>query len=311
MNGQAAKATLLLCDGGSVPLPALRKWEILRTDGESCDAVSFETDCCLSPAQLQKADRLQVTLGGQTVFSGVVDECELELSGRGSGLCVYGRGFGARLLDNQTPAYSFLRLSAAELVRRFVAPCGVTAGAIPNVSVANFSVACGSSVMQTVKGFCAHAGLLPPMFDAQGCLLLRRQRPAGTVSGAVRAARYCDRRYGVITRQTLTHSRTGAKQTAGYPALIARGGRCERYGMFSGDTLPASFRTARQRIDDAREGEYTASLTVADQWPCEPGVRTALSVPKLALDGQWCVRQVRSVGSEDGCYAEVSLFRCE
>ena len=313
MTGKRATATLHTCDGRSIELPALRAWEIVRTDGESCDAISLRTARSLDAATLQRADRISVRLGGELVFSGLVDEIELSLSDAGTELSIFGRGYGARLTDNQVPAQTYLRMTTAELVRRYVAPYGINAvTAQTAVLPGYFSVACGNTAMQVVKGFCAHAKLLPPQFDAQGQLLLRSRRQDSGVrfdQSAVFSAVYRDKRHGVISSQRLTHVRTGTVLSASYPALTARGGRCERYGQYSGVTTPASWRNAEQRVEDSRSEEYTVELTVADQFPCQPGTTAQVTLPAFGISGEFCVRQVRSVGSASGCYAEVTLFK--
>lgn len=313
MKSLPVYADLRTTNGDVLQLAPLRSWEIMRTNGEDgCDAIRFVTQPDYNAAQLERVNNLRAFCGGSLVFTGYVDELACGVSRQGSALTVCGRGNAARLLDNQVTSEVFRKLTTGELLRRYVHPLGVSVSETAPASVARFAVSCGNSVMQVVQGFCVHAGLKPPMFDTRGGMLLRAAYPNTNVlfdATNVRAATYHDCRYGVLSRMELRHTRTGQKQVATYPAFSARGGLCRHYGMYSGTDIPATWRTADQRVAQARNGEFTLELTVDDQFPCLPGTMVTVLLPKLGVEGQFCVRAVRSVGNEQGCCAIVSLRR--
>ena len=304
------RVKLLTWDQELLELPPLRSWEILRSDGDGCDAISFTAEPTLKPAVLTKAVEIRASCQGVRVFTGLVDEYELSVSEKGSGLTVYGRGMAARLLDNQVPEKTFSRLNTTELLRQYVTPYGIQTAEAEQASVSGFQVARGNSALQAIQGFCVHAGLLDPMFRADGMLILRRSRKESGIrfrETELLGAVYRDKRYGVRTRVELQHSRSSSVQRAVYDALIRRGGRSELLGSYSGSGLPATFRTATERLQSSRREEFTLELTVPIQFPCEPGTRAAAELPRLGLSGSFAVSEVRSVGTAAGCYAVVSL----
>lgn len=310
MKRQAVTAQLRLPNGQELALGPLRSWEILRTDGDGCDAIRFSTSLDYGVQELSHVNNLRAYCGDSLVFTGYVDEIACSLGAGGGTLTAYGRGNAARLLDNQVQAETFRTLTTRELIKRYVYPLGISVNEIAAATVPRFSVSCGSSVMQAVQGFCAHASLKPPMFDTRGGLLLRKRYPnEGMVFDAtgVYEAVWRDCRYGVLSRMELTHTRTGEKQVATYRAFIARGGLSEHCGMYGGKDTPADWRTAKQRIDAARREEFTLELTVKDPFPCQPGTLVTARLPRLGLDDAFYVHNVRSVGGESGCYAVVSL----
>lgn len=311
MSGQfPVTVKLCACNGQVLPLPPLRSWEILRTDGDGCDAISLCTQPTYSAETLRQVNTLTAFCNGRTVFAGYVDEIELSASEQGRALTISGRGCAARLLDNQVPGEHFLRLMTNTLLERYVYPLGVHAEQPASATVPRFEIPCGSSVMLLLQSFCAHAGLLPPMFDDRGNLLLRRKRPRTGVhfgQDDLLAARYCDRRYGVISRMDLVHAVKGTVQSASYPAFQARGGKSRHYAVYTNNETAAGWRTARQRIDAARREEFTLELSVMEQFPCQPAGIVTASLPEFGVEGEFFVHQVRSVGSDRGCYAVVSL----
>lgn len=303
-------AYLLTCDDEKLSLPTPYSFDILRTDGDGCDAFTLCTSFSIDASKLQKADRLLLRSGGDPVFSGLVDEIERSADASGTVLTVYGRGYGARLLDNQVKAAEFATLTTSELLRRYVEPYGITAAVRDSASVSGFSVHRGYTAMQVVEGFCVHAGLLPPHFDGSGKLLLLKNRTESELhlhESELLSAVYRDTRYGVRSYVELMHTKTGEKHAAKYPAFIARGGMSKRYGSYSGMTTAAADRTALQRVRASRREEYTLELTVPTLFPCEPGVRMTVKLPHLDVSGAFAVSSVRSVGSERGCYAVLQL----
>ena len=301
---QPFTASLLLYPEGSIPLPALRSWELLWTEGiGGCDAFSLCAAPPADPSRLKMADRITMEHDGERIFTGLVDETERSVGPQGSALTVCGRGMAARLLDNQVEARLLRRVTTEELLRLYTAPLGITAAQADAAAISNFSVACGSSVMQVVQGFCAHAGLLAPMFDASGRLLLRKQRQAAGMTLTAKnlcSAVFRDQRYGVRSRVKLTHVVSGAKLVASNPDFIARGGRSEAYGQYSGSVTPASWRTAKQRVDASRLEEYTLELCYVGSVNIRPGTVATVSLPEFSVEETLVLSSVRWNGSAQG-----------
>ncbi|MGM9651158.1 MAG: hypothetical protein ACI3VX_04385 [Faecousia sp.] len=313
MSAQTLRCSLTLADGSRRALTGLRSWELVRTDGDACDSFSVTADLPASGlGRLTEAVGFLAEQGGVRVFTGLIDEYELALDAGGSALRVHGRGMGARLLDNQVAANVWRSAQLADILATYVTPYGLKASACALPAVASFAVSSGNTCMQVVKGFCIHAGALVPRFDANGTLLVSTARPSSGQTlrqSQLLSAVYRDCRYGVISRQTVLHTATGAVSEAFYPAFSARGGLRREVVSTGGSDLRAVWRTAQQRIDAAREDEFTLQATVAGSFFCEPGTILNVSLPKLGLSGDLNVRQVRSCCSEEGCLCTLTLFR--
>lgn len=313
MSARSLRCCLTLADGSVCVLTGLRGWELVRTDGDACDSFSVTADLPASGlARLTEAVGFSAEQDGARVFTGLVDEYELTVDADGSALTVHGRGMGARLLDNQVMATVWQSAQLPDILAAYVTPYGLKASPCSLPAVASFAVSSGDTCMQVLKGFCVHAGALPPRFDANGTLLVRTARSDSGQTlrqSQLLSAVYRDCRYGVISRQTVLHTKTGAVSEAVYPAFSARGGLCRSVVCTGGTDLRAVWRTAQQRIDAARENEFTLQATVAGSFFCEPGTALSVSLPRLGLSGRFYVRQVRSCCSEEGCRCTLTLFR--
>ena len=244
------------------------------------------------------------------VFTGFVDELELSMTSEGTALQVHGRGCGARLLDNQVEGKTFYLVTTQKLLESYVTPLQIQAIDPPTRQLMSYQIGCGSTVMQVLEGFCRHAGLCPPMFDAYGRLLLREAYPKSSLcfeQAQLFEATYRDKRYGVRSKVQLTNTKTGKIRSASYAAFIARGGLRAQYGQYSGGLSSASGYTATQLLRRARREEYTVELATAQQFPCEPGTSVQVKLPAFGVDGRYLVSALRSVGSAQGCWATVSL----
>lgn len=67
--------------------------------------------------------------GGERVFTGVVDECQVEQSGNGSVLELSGRGMAALLLDNEALGQDYGTATLEDILRDHVRPYGIQAAA--------------------------------------------------------------------------------------------------------------------------------------------------------------------------------------
>ena len=294
-------------------LPVLTQWEILRTDGESCD--SFQVQFAFEAAQitpLRTAVRFRAEEQGQTVFTGLVDEWELTASSDGLLVEMTGRGMGALLLDNETRAAAYLTASLSDILKRYVYPLGITqVDADQMASLHNFAVDSGDTCQTALAGFCRHAAGVTPRLLADGTLqlrkspaLTRRKITAATeVSQAV--VRQC--RYGVISEQVLVHSRTGAVETVQNTAFAGLGGRAKKVTLTSGDTTRAQFQSASQRIAASNRELWTLELTLPGAFLAEPRDTVEVTQPRLGIAETLTVQQVRSQADSGGVQCTLTL----
>ena len=180
---------VLTCwDGRRITLPDVVRWKFQYGCGTPCD--SFQLTCLWEPGEadvLAEAVSFTAAQDGETVFTGVVDECERGWDSSGGTLTVAGRGMAARLLDNEALGADYQVATLEDILRDHVAPYGIPASVGAELpAVPNFSVATGSSEWQVVYEFCRYYGGIAPRFDRYGRLViapLARRRAAGAGSG--------------------------------------------------------------------------------------------------------------------------------
>ena len=96
------RGELTCWDGRKIALPDPVGWRFQYGCGTPCD--SFQLTCLWEPGEadvLAEAVTFTAAEDGETVFTGVVDECERGWDSSGGTLTVAGRGMAARLLDNE------------------------------------------------------------------------------------------------------------------------------------------------------------------------------------------------------------------
>ena len=93
--------TMLCYDGTEYTLPTPVAWRLNYGLGTPCDSVWVKTLWSAGQeSRLADGTRLRVTEKGETLFFGVIDECETQWSPAGCVAEITGRGLQALLLDN-------------------------------------------------------------------------------------------------------------------------------------------------------------------------------------------------------------------
>lgn len=299
-------------NGQRQTLPAFLSWNVKRTDGDPCDSfcVRFAHTKELATA-LDAAVRFSAREKGQTVFTGVVDDYEIRLSGQGLVGEVTGRGLAALLLDNQARAAEYLRAQLEDILSAFVYPCGITqvrAAKMPPVE--QFVVETGYSYWQVLAGFCRHSADIFPRVDADGTLILEKEAPGSerTLRQAqcLRAV-WSDSRYGVSSHQILVNTRTGRCVTAENTEFIARGGRCVKVHGMTGSKIRATWRTAQQRLEDDRRAKRLLEVRVPEAFYAQPLDRVRVALEEMGIEGTYTVQSAESGCDEGGSYCTLTL----
>ena len=290
--------------GAGTQLPALLQWSVKRTDGDPCDSFSVQFACSKeTKAVLEQAAEFQAYEKGRLVFTGIVDDFELRLGKDGVLAEVTGRGLAARLMDMQTKAAEYVSAQLTDILNAYVRPCGVLKIEADEMGpVSNFVVQTGGTCYQALAGFCRHSAEIYPRFLADGTLVLKKEaagKQIALTSGILRA-QYVRNRYGVAARQVLINTRNGSAQEASYAEFQAVGGTRVQYAGRTGDKIRASFRTAKQRLDDTKRDEKLLYVTCAGSFLAEPLDKVSLSVPALGISGTFTVQEVQSSCDETG-----------
>ena len=155
-------------------LPQPTAWRMEYTAGIPCD--SFWMRCPWEAGSGTRPGdwpRFWAEHEGERVFTGVVDECQVEQSGGGSVLELSGRGMAALLLDNEALGEDYGAATMEDILRDHVRPYGIQTAAGANLPpVSPFSVATGSSEWSVVYDFARYYGGVAPRFDREGRLVL-------------------------------------------------------------------------------------------------------------------------------------------
>ena len=292
------------CTGEQTLLPALLQWNIKRTDGEPCDSFSVQFLCGKTTKELlEQATEFRATEKGRVVFTGIVDDFELRLGKEGAIAELTGRGMAARLMDMQTPAAEYVSAQLEDILNAYVRPCGITKIEADEMPPArNFVVQTGATCYQALAGFCRR-------FLADGTLVLRKEAAGSSIrlGSEILTAQYVRNRYGVAARQVLINTRNGSYQAADYAGFQALGGTRVQYAGRTGDKIRATFRTAKQRLDDTKRDEKLLYVTYPGSFLAEPLDRAAVSIGALGIRGTFIVQEAQSGCDETGATCTLIL----
>ena len=118
--------------------------------------------------------RFSAAEAGETVFSGVVDECEVNQGRRACGWRYQAGGMAALLLDNEALGQDYGTATLEDILRDHVAPYGIElSGEASLPAVSPFSVSTGSSEWAVLYEFAQYCGGVCPRFDRAGRLVLK------------------------------------------------------------------------------------------------------------------------------------------
>ncbi len=285
-------------NGGVWTLPEPTEWRLEYTVGAPCDSFwlrcPWEAGSGADPARWIK---FTAEHGGERVFTGVVDECLVSLSGEGGVLEVSGRGMAALLLDNEALGQDYGIATLADILRDHVTPYGIeTAPGAVLPSAAQFSVATGSSEWSVVYEFSRYYGGVAPRFDRWGRLVLSgwedsQERLVG--DGAPVTELACrDKRYGVLSQVLVRDRYSGAVQMVNNQKFMDGGGRARRVLTMPGRSSYKAMRyTGRFQLDKSASDQERLEVTVARPFCAWPGELVRIQRSGWDRNGRYRVAQ--------------------
>ncbi len=295
-------------------LPSLLSWRLDYTAGVPCDSFwlrcTWDEDNTTQPGDWVSFEAWEE---GEQVFAGLVDECEVSLSGQGRLLEVSGRGMAARLLDNEALGQDYVTATQADILRDHVTPYGIkTAPGADLPPVSQFSVATGSSEWSVVYEFARYYGGVAPRFDRKGRLVLTgwsdsQERVVGDAA-PVTALCCRDRRYGVLSQILVRDRWSGQIETVNNEAFLDSGGLARRVITMPERSSYQAMRYSGQfQLDKSATELHRLELTVAQPFCAWPG--DLVRVQRSAWDWNGLYRAVQvSVGmDEGGCWSRLEL----
>lgn len=94
---------IITCDHRTFDLPPLTQWQVTYTGSVPCDSYSVTFPYRADMAEILHLAAGFLAMDGETILlRAIVDEYTVDLSGSGLTATITGRGYAARLLDNET-----------------------------------------------------------------------------------------------------------------------------------------------------------------------------------------------------------------
>ena len=296
-------------------LPAFERWEMEFCVGTPCD--SFFLRCPWSMGQGENPGewvRFHAQWGGERVFTGVVDECEVSLTAKGCFLELSGRGLAALLLDNEALGQDYQLATPADILRDHVAPYGIEAvGAETLAGVPRFRVETGSSEWTVLEQFLRAQGRSAPKFDRKGRLILSGWEDERILTigdnTPVTALVHRDNRHGVLSEVLVRDRYSGEIKRVKNEKFSALGGRARRVLTMPGRASAYEMAAAgKEQLDRSAKEWEEAEITLPVLFAACPGQSVELSRGGFGHNGRYRVARV-ATGMDDGGYWSRLLLR--
>ena len=289
-------------------LPVLLRWNMTYTGSVPCD--SSTAPCASGKPTAGPPHRAAGCLAGgkdaRVLLRGIVDEYAVELSPEGLTVTICGRGYAARLLDNESRPVTYQGATLEEIVRCHVTPYGITAAEIAPVSATSvYTVASGTSQWKALESFCRTYGGFAPRLQRDGLLVAAPERDDGRriVIGADSPVLSCTLRedhYGVLTEVLVIDKTRNVSYSVKNQDMIDRGGQCRRVVYTPGQSTWAAMRyTGEYQIRRSREEEVTIELELAGCFLAFPGDVVRLRLEALGIDGEYRVAEAENTASPE------------
>ena len=296
-------------------LPPLLSWRVTHTGTVPCDSftVSFVY-------QKEMAEPLKLAAGfaaeedGRVMLRAVVDEYTVDLDGGGLTATLSGRGYAARLLDNESRPVTYQSASLAEIIQNHVTPYGVSCGETAEVRADSvYTVAAGTSQWKAVESFCRTYGGFSPRFSREGALLAGPEKEGRTLAvregDPVLSCSLREDHYGVLTEALVIDKTQNRTFSVKNQEMIDKGGQCRRVLYTPGQSTWAAMRyTGEYQIQRSREDAWTAEVTLPGSFLAFPGDRAALSLERMGLSGTFRVAEAENrFDGQNGATAMLTL----
>ena len=287
-------------------LPALLAWDVIYTGSVPCDS---HTVTCLYDREM--AEPLHLAAGflamgdGEVLLRGIVDEYAVELTAAGLTVTVSGRGYAARLLDNESRPVTYQGATLEEIVRCHVTPYGISAAEIAPVSASSvYTVASGTSQWKALDSFCRTYGGFSPRFRRDGWLLAAPEEDGRRIvidsSVPVLSCTLREDHYGVLTEVLVIDKTRNVSYSVKNQDMIARGGQCRRVVYTPGQSTWAAMRyTGEYQIGQSRAEELAIQVKLPGCFLAFPGDVVRLELEVMGLAGEYRVAEAENEASPE------------
>lgn len=299
---------IFTCDHRVYDLPELLSWEVVHTGSVPCDSyfVTFLYDRSMAEV-LHLAAGFAAIDQGKTVLRAIVDEYAVELGAGGLTATVTGRGYAARLLDNESRPLTYQDATLEEIIRCHVTPYGIATGEAADLRASSvYTVPAGVSQWRALEGFCRTYGGFSPRFSREGKLLAVPETDSGkrfSIDGSapVLSCTLREDHYGVLTEVLVIDKTRNASYSVKNDDMIRRGGQCRRVVYTPGQSTWDAMRyTGEYQIRRSREDERTVEVCLPGSFLAFPGNRVDLRLDRMGLSGVFRVAEAANVFSAEG-----------
>lgn len=307
---------IFTCDHRVYDLPELIEWEVVHTGTVPCDSysVTFLYDKSMAET-LRLAAGFAAIHQGKTVLRAIVDEYTVELGAGGLTATVSGRGYAARLLDNESRPLTYQEATLAEIVRNHVTPYGITAGEVAGVRANSvYTVPAGVSQWKALEGFCRTYGDFSPRFSRDGKLLAAPERGGGKrlsigEGDPVLSCTLREDHYGVLTEVLVIDKTRNTSYSVKNEDMIRRGGQCRRVVYTPGQSTWDAMRyTGEYQIRRSKEDQKVVTVRLPGSFLAFPGDRVDLRLDRMGLSGSFRVAEAENTFSaERGASSALTL----
>lgn len=297
-------------------LPTLLSWNVTHTGGVPCDSysVTFLYQKEMAPV-LRMAAGFMGMESGQIVTRGIVDEYTVDWGNDGITATITGRGYAARLLDNESRPVTYQDATLAEIVRCHVTPYGVACREIANVRANSvYTVAAGVSQWKALADFCKTYGGFLPRFSVDGTLLATPNQASGKKlviqdSDPILACTLREDHYGVLTEALIIDKTRNVSYSVKNQDMINKGGQCRRVIYTPGQSTWAAMRyTGEYQIEKSREEEQLITVKLPGSFLAFPEDRVSLTLKRLGVTGMFRVAEAENTLSiKNGAVVTLTL----
>ncbi len=293
-------------------LPTLLSWSVTHGLGSPCDC--FEAVCNYDPSMeplLKKACRFKAVHDGKTVFYGVVDETQAEITGDGSLFSVSGRGLAALLIDNEAETAQYYACSISDILNRHVYPWGIRDVSYKSLGyLYNFDIDSGESEWSVLSRFTNFAAGITPRFTRTGKLVISDEEGKRYTLDRTSAFDFIrrERRYGVISSVLVKNKVRGTRTIVTNDEFIQRGGSCRHVLNVPRLTGYNAMRyTGKYQISESEKDSTQYIVTVPRLFAAEPNDIITVNVPEMGSPVTMKAGEVTVWANAAGSGTEITL----